>query len=126
MLKRRRSEQGSAMLIVTIILIILVGISGAYMTISWANKRRANLDVASTQALYIAEAGAAAYVSNLNSGVNPAPLAKQYLAGGYYWVPVENMVDFSNAAMVGTVNSTENAAGLTVPTMAALEKSTMF
>ncbi|HLY08136.1 MAG TPA: hypothetical protein VKW04_02405 [Planctomycetota bacterium] len=112
MLKRRRSEQGSAMLIVTIILIILVGISGAYMTISWANKRRANLDVASTQALYIAEAGAAAYVSNLNSGVNPAPLAKQYLAGGYYWVPVENMVDFSNAAMVGTVNSTENAAGL--------------
>src|SRR5581483_7330969 len=112
MLKNRRSEQGSAMLIVVIIMLILIGISGAYMTMSWANQRRATLHQAATQALYIAEAGAAAYVSGLNTGNLPGPLAKTYLAGGYYWVPVENIVDFSNPTVVGTANSAANSSGL--------------
>jgi hypothetical protein len=113
MLRKRGSERGSAMMIVVIILLILVGVSGAYMTVSWANKARARQDAAATQALYIAEAGAAAYVAALNANGNsvPAPLAKSYLAGGYYWVPQENLVDFSNAAVVGSHNSQENSIG---------------
>jgi hypothetical protein len=116
MVKTRSSERGSAMLIVTIILLILVGVSGAYITISLANKKRSGQDVSATQALYIAEAGAAVYVANLNatSGLNLPPtfLNKQYLAGGYYWVPAENIIDFSKPTLVGNTNANENNNGL--------------
>src|SRR6185295_16351750 len=111
-MKKKQSQRGSALLLVTVVLLIMIGISGAYLTLSWGNKTRSMQDYNSNQALFIAEAGAAAYISNLNatSGL-PAPInTKQYIAGGYYWVPTENFVDFSNAAIVGANNKAESTA----------------
>src|SRR6185295_18109838 len=111
-MKKKQSQRGSALLLVTVVLLIMIGISGAYLTLSWGNKTRSMQDFNSNQALFIAEAGAAAYISNLNSSPSmPAPInTKQYIAGGYYWVPSENFVDFTNAAIVGSANKAESPA----------------
>src|SRR5688572_16616213 len=105
MIKRHDSEGGSALMMVVIIVLILVGISGAYMSVSWYNSKRAYQDENGAQALFIAEAGAAAFITELNAlGIPPAAKTKQFMAGGFYWVPTENMVDFGNAAVVGAAN----------------------
>ncbi len=97
-MKKNTSQRGSAMMLVVVMVLILVGISGAYMSLSWWNTKRAFQDEAGSQALYIAEAGAAIYINNLNANVaSPKPVAQQPLAGGSYWIPQENIVNFGNA-----------------------------
>jgi len=90
-------------MMVVIIVLILVGISMAYQSISWWNQKRQSQDEAGLQATYIAESGANQYLSYLNSPAslnqNPMSWTKTFLHGGYYWIPDQNVV------MVGSTNS---------------------
>jgi len=106
MMKKKTSQRGSALMLVTIIALILTGISGAYLTISWWNQRRATQEEAGAQALYIAESAAASYLAALNAsgGANPKPQARTALMGGFYWVPQENLVNFGDEKLVGKNN----------------------
>lgn len=107
----RQSERGSALMLVVIVVLILVGISMAYQSISWWNQKRAAQDEAGLQAMYIAESAANQYITWLNSpagSANPSAMSKTFLHGGYYWVPVENIV------MVGSTSS--GGAGATTNT----------
>jgi hypothetical protein len=115
-MKKNASQRGSAMMLVVVMVLILVGISGAYMSISWWNAKRAYQDEAAAQALYIAESGAAIYVTQLNAVSAPLPtkIDQQFLGGGFYWVPQENIVDFGNAAVVGANNVDPNYASFQV------------
>src|SRR6185295_16164315 len=115
---KNRSEQGSALMLVMIIVLILVGISGAYMSLSWWNTKRAGQDEDAAQALYIAESGAAAYINYMNANkatvLTPPVRTKQFLAGGYWWVPTENIVDFADSASVGVNNYDKDYASFQV------------
>lgn len=106
MLKKKTSQRGSALMLVTIIVLILSGISGAYLTISWWSNRRASQDENGVQALYIAESAAASIITQLNAsgGATPEPVPKTALQGGYYWVPMENIVNFGDPSVVGAKN----------------------
>lgn len=93
-------------MVVTILVLIMVGISGAYISVSMWNQKRTGQDEAATQALFIAESGAAAFIANLNAtNTQPAPQPMKSLAGGYYWVPPENVVNFADKTVVGTTNA---------------------
>jgi len=95
----RRSEQGSALMVVVIIVLILVGISLAYQSISFWNQKRAFQEESAIQAFYIAESGANTYINWLNSPAgtpNPVPNTKTYLNGGFYWIPTENLVSLGS------------------------------
>jgi hypothetical protein len=105
MMKKNSSERGSALLLVTIVTLILVGISGAYMSVSWYNKRKADQDVYGAQALYIAESVAAIVINQTNHPLfpvgtpqtpppTPLPVGRpvftdqpQKFGGGTYLVP---------------------------------------
>lgn len=111
MMKKRVSERGSAMLLVTVIVLVLSGISLAYASISWWNTRRAYQDEAGTKALYIAESVAAQMINDLNTTGGPlAPTAKAKTewGGGEYWVATENLVNFGDSTVVGTRNLDSN------------------
>jgi hypothetical protein len=107
----RRSERGSALMLVVIIVIIMIGISLAYQTISFWNQKRQFQEESGLQAMYIAESAANQYVNWLNSPAgttNPSAQGKTFLNGGYYWVPLENVVllGSSNSANPGSPGST--------------------
>jgi len=115
-MKKNQSEQGSALMLVVIIVLILVGISFAFMTVSWWSSKRAYQDEASTKALYIAESAAAVTVNDMIAKKTGAivPVALTSLDGGAYWVPQENVVDFSNPAVVGANNTDPDFASFQV------------
>lgn len=94
-MKKRTSERGSALMMVTVVVLIIVGTSGAYLTSSWYFNKRADLDAWGLQALYIAESGAAIYLEQVNhpkgsptTPGRPAPaLTPVALSGGSYFIP---------------------------------------
>jgi hypothetical protein len=93
-MRANRSRRGSAMMLVTIIVLILVGISAAYMSISSWNQKRAFTDESGLRALYIAESAAASYINDLNAlaGSLPVPVTtNQYMADGSYIIPTEDV-----------------------------------
>ena len=65
-----RSDRGSALLLCIIILIVLVGLSGAYLSFSIINTKKTNEDVFALQALYIAESGASILFHELTGTAN--------------------------------------------------------
>jgi len=69
-MRRNTSERGSALLLVVIVTLILVGISGAYMSFSYINTRKTEKDVSAVQALFIAEG---ANDENIRKGLEKAP-----------------------------------------------------
>ena len=106
-MKQRASEQGSALMLCLIIVIILVGISLAFTSISWWNSKRAFQDEASTQAVYAAESAAAIYINQLNATTSlPAqkPMTQISGSGNGYWIAQENLVDYNDATVVGNTN----------------------
>src|SRR6185503_4156023 len=93
-MKANRSERGSALMLVTIIVLILVGISAAYMSISSWNQKRAFTDESGLKALYVAESAAAAYINDVNAlaGGVPAPVTvTQHMAGGTFIIPIDDV-----------------------------------
>src|SRR5436190_4479702 len=94
-MKRNTSERGSALLLVTVVAMIIIGISGAYMTVSYVNTRKADQDANGVRALYIAETAAAMVINMVNHPPTtpnlpgrPSPIAaSQPIAGGYYLIP---------------------------------------
>jgi type II secretory pathway pseudopilin PulG len=90
----RRGERGSALLLTVIISLIVIGISGAYVSISLFSSRQTANTSFGLQATYVAEAGAARYIAQLNrTTLTPsgAPdLALDYLGGRYDIVEVVN------------------------------------
>ena len=65
-MKKNTSERGSALLLVTIVALIIVGISGTYLTVSWYNSKKADQDANGVKALYIAETAAAMVINMVN------------------------------------------------------------
>jgi len=104
-LRKKHSQQGSALLMVVIVMLILVGISFAYMTISYLNSRKAAEEADALQALYIAESAVGAKITEWNvkdpvSGTRPAPAPINtmfQMAGGAYLIPTGSFVDFATA-----------------------------
>ena len=93
-MRANRSERGSALMLVTIIVLILVGISAAYMSISSWNQKRAFTEESGLRALYITESAAAQYINDLNAlaGAVPAPVTTtQHMAGGTFLIPLEDI-----------------------------------
>lgn len=94
-MRKHASERGSALLLVTVITLIIVGISGAYVTVSHVNAQKAVRDADGLKALYIAESAAALLVNHANHPpANPTapvrPIAvdlPQQFAGGSYLIP---------------------------------------
>ncbi len=104
-MKRNTSERGSALLLVVVVTVILVGISGAYMSFSYINTRKTEKDVSAVQALFIAEGAASVYIHTLNwpmpalaaGATPPRPVAidtPRKIAGGTYKVPAAHLVEF--------------------------------
>ena len=88
-LSRTTSERGSALLLCLIILVVITGISGAYMAFSLINSKKTNDDMFALQSLYIAEAAAGIYIEGLNNGTTLQVIQTPVdLAGGFYTVPV--------------------------------------
>ena len=50
-MKSRQSQRGSAMLVVTVIVIAVTGMSAAFLTISWINTRQNEISMYQLQAL---------------------------------------------------------------------------
>jgi hypothetical protein len=71
-MKKNASERGSALLLVTIVTLIVVGVTAAYMSVSYINTQKSLNDVYGVQAYYIAESAAAHYVEYLNA-TTPTP-----------------------------------------------------
>src|SRR3954463_16764839 len=115
-MNKNASERGSALMMVVVIVLILVGVSGAYMSISWWNTKRAFQDEAAAQALYIAESGAAMYISDLNANKSNAldKVDKKGLSGGQYWVPVDNIVNFGTDPSIALANRDPDYAAFQV------------
>src|SRR5258708_27125545 len=105
-LRKKHSQQGSALLMVIIVMLILVGISFAYMTISYINSRKSAEEAESLQALYIAESGVGGKITEWNvknptTGTRPVPTpinTMMQMAGGAYLIPTGSFVDFSTAS----------------------------
>jgi hypothetical protein len=109
---RAQSERGSALLLVLIIMIILVGISFAYMTLSYINTRKVTQEADAVQALFIAESAAGGKICDWNSpsvgavapstkGSKPVPnflSTLQPLAGGAYLIPPASFVNFGSVS----------------------------
>ena len=79
-------ERGSALLLCVDLTLIIVGISGAYLSFSIINSRKTASDVNALQALYVAESGAALYIDGLNKGV-ALTAGKGSLGGGTWSIP---------------------------------------
>jgi type II secretory pathway pseudopilin PulG len=98
-------------MLVVIIVIILVGISLAYQSISWWNQKRAFQEEAAVQAYYVAESAANQYINWLNSpasaSANPSATGKTFLNGGFYWIPAANLVTIGSTSEV-TAGVTES------------------
>ena len=102
-MRANRSERGSALMLVTIIVLILVGISAAYMSISSWNQKRAFTDESGLMALYISESAAAQYINDLNAvaGAVPAPVTTtQHMAGGTFIIPEEDITFLKDGVTV--------------------------
>ncbi|HVE41800.1 MAG TPA: hypothetical protein VNM14_18045 [Planctomycetota bacterium] len=92
---KKTSERGSALLLVVVVTLIIIGISGTYMTVSFFNTRKADQDANGLRALYIAETAAAMVINMVNhppgTPTTPGrPVAintLQQMAGGYYLIP---------------------------------------
>jgi hypothetical protein len=70
MLKRtRKGEQGSALLLSTVVSLVILGITGAYLAVSMINTKQTTNSMLAIQALFTAEAGASAYVAALNESI---------------------------------------------------------
>jgi hypothetical protein len=67
-MRRKDSRRGSALLICTIVTLVIVSISGAYVTVSQASARQTANAMFGLQALYTAEAGIAAYLRDIREG----------------------------------------------------------
>jgi hypothetical protein len=94
-MKKNQSERGSALLLVVVVTLIIIGISGTYMTVSYVNTRKADQDANGVRALYIAESAAAMVINMVNhppgmpnTPGRPIPInSLQPMAGGYYLIP---------------------------------------
>jgi hypothetical protein len=92
---KKTSERGSALLLVVVVTLIIIGISGTYMTVSFYNTRKADQDANGLRALYIAETAAAMVINMVNhppgapsSPGRPVAInSLQPMAGGYYLIP---------------------------------------
>jgi hypothetical protein len=83
MMKRSRGGQkGSALLLSTVIALVIMGITGAYIAVSMINTKQTTNSMFSIQALFAAEAGAAAYIAALNESIHntaiPLPVAANF------------------------------------------------
>ena len=89
-MRHTRSDRGSALLLCIIILIVIVGISGAYLSFSLINTKKTNDDVFALQALYIAESGASIMMGQLKGQTTPptSTLQPVPVAGGEYTIDV--------------------------------------
>jgi hypothetical protein len=95
MMKKNVSEKGSALLLVTVVTLIIIGISGTYMTVSYFNTRKADEDANGLRALYIAETATAMVVNMVNhppaspsAPTRPVPInTLQPMAGGSFLIP---------------------------------------
>ncbi len=67
-MNRRAAQQGSALLLGTIVTIVIVALSAAYVTVSQSSARSTAHNQFALQALYTAEAGAAACIRSLMEG----------------------------------------------------------
>ncbi len=103
-MKTRTRDRGGALLICIVVTVIILGMSGAYLTLSIFSGRKTNNDVSGLQALYAAEAGAADYIHTLNvqeaqakaaktTPPTPAPMSvPKSFSGGSYIVPPQGKV----------------------------------
>ena len=107
-MKKNASERGSALLLVMIVTLIIIGISGTYMTVSYVNTRKATEDANGVRALYIAETAAAMIVNMVNhppgtptAPGRPVPIdTLQPMAGGYFLVPTnQTPIGFSGTGV---------------------------
>ncbi len=95
-MNKRHSERGSALIIVTVISLILMGISGAYMTLSYLNTRKTEQEVHAVQALFIADTAAKLMVHSINypkpggATVPTAVNVAQKNSGGTYIIPTKD------------------------------------
>src|SRR6185295_8314533 len=116
-LRKNSSQRGSAQLLVTVVTLIIVGISGAYVTVSHVNAQRAVRDADGLKALYIAESAAALLVNHANHPpaaptVPVRPVAVdtvQALGGGTYLIPTLPTVvktDVKGSVTTQPMNST--------------------
>jgi len=67
-MERKKAQRGSALLLCTIVTVVVVALSGAYVTISHASARSTFNTMTALQALYTAEAGAATCVREIQQG----------------------------------------------------------
>jgi hypothetical protein len=82
-------------LLVVVVTLIIIGISGTYMTVSFYNTRKADQDANGLRALYIAETAAAMVINMVNhppttpnTPGRPVPIdTPQPMAGGYFLIP---------------------------------------
>jgi hypothetical protein len=83
MMKRSRSgERGSALLLSTVVALVIMGITGAYMAVSMINTKQTSNSMFAIQALFAAEAGASAYIAAMNESIHnttvTAPIAATF------------------------------------------------
>src|SRR5688572_26474264 len=117
-MKANRSERGSALMLVTIIVLILVGISAAYMSVSSWNQKRAFNDEAGLTALYICESAAFQYINecNVSAGNMPVPVTTtQHMSGGSWLIPAEDVTRDDTGKAVATSKLFYNGADLGDP-----------
>ncbi len=102
---RRNSRRGGALLLCIIVTLVILGISGAFLSFSSINSRKTANDMFGLQALYIAESGAALYIHQINAkpatGSPPTPgsLANGQtvpMSGGDFVYPAAGFVDYGN------------------------------
>ncbi len=99
-MRKNTSERGSALLLVVVVTLIIIGISGTYMTVSFYNTRKADQDANGLRALYIAETAAAMVINMVNHppGTPTTPGRPvsintfQPMAGGYYLIPTYHQI----------------------------------
>jgi Flp pilus assembly protein TadG len=96
-MKQRSGERGSGLLLVAVLTLILAGISGAYMSVSYINTQKSVQAASAAQARYIAESAAGLMVHTMNHPfpavapgtpvpVPPAFSTPRPLAGGEYTI----------------------------------------
>jgi hypothetical protein len=98
---RKHSRHGGALLLCIIVTLVILGISGAFLSFSSINSRKTATDMFGLQALYIAESGAALYISRLNAATPPAPATLSNgqavtLSGGTFAYPAAGLVDYGS------------------------------
>jgi len=112
MMKRTKTGQrGSALLLTTVISLVIMGITGAYLAVSLITQKSTSNSMFAIQALYAAEAGASAYVSALNANVrdpktnplpNPGTFPSSYNGASYSITDQLFLVGFKKITVTGT------------------------